>query len=309
MGKLSNMARINIDDSIYKHRGFAALISHYTRSTDLPDTICVRLAKGCLWELFTLAQEYWYPKRRAIPKQVFDDAEFPAILYGRGGLCTLEEDGIHVHGAEEAFKWLFQKKAAGEASGKARASKPKRERKRTDVEQALNGTQRVSTESNLLSPTLSSSFFSLSSGSSLNSHISDKKAPKSKTASAQSEGPSAVTLTWEAYKAAYAKRHGAEPPKNARIMGQLKHFVARVPAAEAPAIAEFYLSHYGQRYVTAKHPVGMLLLDAEKIRTEWLTGNISTNASARSAERDQHNKQVITEFLREKDEQRQERQV
>lgn len=77
--------------------------------------------------------------------------------------------------------------------------------------------------------------------------------------------------TWEAYSAAYERRYGVKPVRNARVNSQLGRFVSLVPLGEAPFIAAFFVEHNGALYVKAAHPVGLLLADAEKLRTEWAT--------------------------------------
>lgn len=100
----------------------------------------------------------------------------------------------------------------------------------------------------------------------------------------QTNGPE----VWEAYREAYSKRHGAEPTRNARVNSQIKQFLGRVPAGEAGEIAEFYVGHNDQFYVRNLHPVSLLLKDAEKLRTEWLSGRRMTADRAREAERKDH---------------------
>jgi hypothetical protein len=94
----------------------------------------------------------------------------------------------------------------------------------------------------------------------------------------------AVSEIWASYSIAYLTRYKTEPTRNAKVNGQLAHFVKRVPIAEAPEIASFYLSHNGFRYVQAGHSVSLLLMDAEKLRTEWLTGRKITTTDAKNAE-------------------------
>lgn len=98
-------------------------------------------------------------------------------------------------------------------------------------------------------------------------------------------GPSSGSLTWDAYAAAYAERYGPSPIRNQTTNSQLAAFVKRVPAEEAPAIAKHYLRSNQARYVGAKHPVGMLLQDAEKLRTEWATSTHTTSFAAREADK------------------------
>lgn len=94
---------------------------------------------------------------------------------------------------------------------------------------------------------------------------------------------------WTAYSQAYESRYGAMPVRNASVNGQLALFVARIGAAEAPAVARFYVGHQAQFYVRAMHAVGPMLKDAEKLRTEWATGRQVTNGQAAQADRTQTN--------------------
>lgn len=96
--------------------------------------------------------------------------------------------------------------------------------------------------------------------------------------------PGKTVPVWQAYATRYQQRYGAEPTRNAKINGMLARFLDRVPAEEAPAIAEFFVGHNGQFYVTKMHCIDLLLQDAEKLRTEWLTGRKMTGLEAKSAE-------------------------
>lgn len=91
--------------------------------------------------------------------------------------------------------------------------------------------------------------------------------------------------TWNAYKTAYGELYGVEPPRNAKVNGQLSQLVARLGADEAPGVARFYLSHRNGLYVSAKHCVDLLLRDYQKLHTEWRTGNVGFQADAREADR------------------------
>lgn len=76
--------------------------------------------------------------------------------------------------------------------------------------------------------------------------------------------------TWAAYAAAYKIRYSIDPTRNASVNAQIAAFVRRVPAEEAPAIAEFYVRSNTPYYVQRGHAVGAMLADAEKLRTEFL---------------------------------------
>jgi hypothetical protein len=109
---------------------------------------------------------------------------------------------------------------------------------------------------------------------------------------------SPTTDVWRSYKNAYELRYGRDSATwNAKVGGQLSHFITRVPKNEAPLIAEFYLKHNGSYYVQSGHPVGLLVRDAEKLRTEWLTGRKITFVGARKAETYDANKDAVRAYL------------
>ena len=114
------------------------------------------------------------------------------------------------------------------------------------------------------------------------------KAKKPKAARESKTGP-----TWKSYSDAYYGRYGAEPIRNATVSGQLSRFVDRVGADAAPHVAAFYVRHNDRFYVSKKHPVGLLLSNAEGLHTEWVTGRAITSRAAaqiedRQAARDSH---------------------
>ena len=89
---------------------------------------------------------------------------------------------------------------------------------------------------------------------------------------------------WDAYSVAYLDRYGTAPIRNAMVNAMLAKVAKRLPAAEAPQVAAFYLRLNTPWYVQHRHPVSSLLKDCEGIRTQWATGNVATGLEARSAE-------------------------
>lgn len=112
------------------------------------------------------------------------------------------------------------------------------------------------------------------------------KPPKPKAA--EQEKPKTADV-WEAYSSAYAARYGVEPLRNAKVNALLSQFLNKLPVDEAPAVAAFYVGSNNQFYVAKGHSVAMLLADAEKLRTEWVTGRQTTATQARLADRAQSN--------------------
>ena len=105
--------------------------------------------------------------------------------------------------------------------------------------------------------------------------------------------------TWQAYSDAYEKRHGAKPVRNATVNAQIIQFIKRIGYEESPHVAEFYVYHNNAFYVQKMHTVGLLLADAEKLRTEWVTKKTMTNTQARQADRKQNTANVFNQLIEE----------
>lgn len=113
-------------------------------------------------------------------------------------------------------------------------------------------------------------------------------------------GQGRTVETWTAYAIAYRARWGVEPTRNKQVNAKLAQFVERVPIEEAPAIAAFYVESKRGLYTSAKHPVNLLLRDAEALRTEWLTGRHGTDGEARQADRAASSSEDAHRAVREK---------
>lgn len=99
----------------------------------------------------------------------------------------------------------------------------------------------------------------------------------------------ATNPVWKAYSAAYERRYGAPPSTNSRNNGMLAQIIARIGAEDAPAVAEFYVSHNDANYVRKLHAVGLFLYDCEGLKTQWTTGRRVTSTSAHRQDKTQEN--------------------
>lgn len=126
----------------------------------------------------------------------------------------------------------------------------------------------------------------------------DRSPPKKKRALKAKKEPAPTGEVWGAYCRAYRLRYLVEPVRNAMVNGQLAQVVDRI-GTDAPAVAEFYLSHKNRFYVEKMHPVGLLLSDAEKLRTEWFTGKQVTQTKAIQTDRTQANFDAFAPLLAE----------
>lgn len=126
------MARINIEDSLFKDKRWLKLIIK---------TGCEHKALGMVTSAWILAQENWL-KYGCIPEKAWPkDLEILIEVE----LATRRENGtVYVKGSAKAFSWLNQKSEAGRKSGLTRVKNSnaiKQQTTATDVE-------RESTESN-----------------------------------------------------------------------------------------------------------------------------------------------------------------
>ena len=121
--------------------------------------------------------------------------------------------------------------------------------------------------------------------------------PPAKASGKKQTSGAETTPVWTAYASAYLERYGTEPVRNAKVNGQLKQFIQRIPADEAPAVAAFYVMHANHWYQQKGHAVDCMLKDAESLRTQWATNRQLTATGARQAERTSHNASVVNEFI------------
>lgn len=95
------------------------------------------------------------------------------------------------------------------------------------------------------------------------------------------------SISFDSYAKAYKEKYNEAPVRNKKINTQFKYLAERL-GLDAPMVAEFYLSHTEYLYVKSMHSVDLLLRDAEKIRTEWKTGNKMNSNKAKTIETKEH---------------------
>lgn len=128
------MARINIEDSLFREDGFLNLIektgNRYT-------------ALGMVVSAFTLAQKHWI-KHKAIPLSEWPES---LNLLIETKLVVQKDDMIYVKGSKEAFMWLERNSNAGKVLSEKKLDQLKKARikkaeslnlDRTTTEPALN---------------------------------------------------------------------------------------------------------------------------------------------------------------------------
>lgn len=261
------MARINIEECWWTDPRRERL-GNLMGSMMMADAVVIRAWK--------IAQEFWGNERGLIPKHVFATLEANDKLI-QANLAEERESGFYIRGSSQYLDWVTERRNAAKQGGKKSAEKRSKKPKQTPTK-----TKQTSTKHNQTQASDSGSISDSDSNSGLG--FLDDCAGLDEPQALTAQDPSPTALVWRAYKAAYQLRYKSPATWNAKVAGQVKHFVTRVPVIEAPEIAAFYLQHNGTRYVASGHSVGNLLLDAEKIRMEWLTGRKVTSQDARNAE-------------------------
>lgn len=109
----------------------------------------------------------------------------------------------------------------------------------------------------------------------------------------------ACRQTWVSYSKAYVEKYKIEPVRNAKVSSQVKDFVKRIGYEESPNVAAWFLTHTENFYVKGGHVFGMLAKDAEKLRTEWATGNVIEIQQYKSSgqQRIENTNKAVAEFL------------
>lgn len=111
----------------------------------------------------------------------------------------------------------------------------------------------------------------------------EQKAPQEETDHQRS-----CRAAWDGYAAAYRSRYGTDPVRNAKVNAQIKQLVLRL-GAEAAEVAAYFVSVNDAFYIRRAHELGVLVSNAEGVRTQWATGRQMNGATARQLEQTQAN--------------------
>ena len=103
------MARINLEDSIYRDSRFLKLVIYLG---------CEYKALGLLVSAWSLAQKYYLNKEtnRLIEKSAWLTNDYLPLL--TIGLAEERDTGFYIKGSNENFTWLIQKQNAGKLGGR-----------------------------------------------------------------------------------------------------------------------------------------------------------------------------------------------
>lgn len=273
------MARLNIELSINRDQRFQELL------IKVGDR---QKAKGILWELWELAQQYWVPNRKPIPREVWDRSGLPqALLDVR--LASLRDDGIYAAGAEEQFAWLFQKIDAGRAGGKKSAEKRVKKRVKSEPLKQIQASlkQRSSDAQATLNQASSESnppYSLLPSPYSLNTRLASLGGEVSPLPDKIQNN---VGFFIGRYVRAYQKRYGpkARPElRDGKTQGLISTFVKSQPVERACQLIEAYLQMDDKWFLTKSHDFGTFKENLQKVGLALDTGNQSPSTTVNIAD-------------------------
>lgn len=254
------MARINIEDSIWKDNRFQDLMIKVGNR---------HAAKGMVLELWSLAQEYWFPEKKYIPLDRIKQAGLDVVI--EVGLAEEKDGGIFAVGTDKAFEWLFQRQEAGKKGGrpKATAKRPKAVVKVPKAgdnrEKAEQSGSNPLTLSLTLSPSLSSSSFS-------DSEISKEAAE-----------PNAGAFI-AAYCREWKSKYGSRPEITGKERGIAKRLCGFIGTERACNLVEAFFRMQNQWFLTKRHDLATFEQNLNAVVQFHDTGTQITQGQARAAE-------------------------
>lgn len=132
------MARINVEDSLYKDIRFVMLIGKLGS---------LEFALGAMVRAWSLAQEHYLNETndRLIPLNEWQRQLIRNEIIDVG-LAEKRDHGIYVVGSFEQFDWLIQRQSAGKRSGESRRAKKEENASNDPVEHPLTPVQRPLSE-------------------------------------------------------------------------------------------------------------------------------------------------------------------
>lgn len=79
---------------------------------------------------------------------------------------------------------------------------------------------------------------------------------------------------WLRYVKAYRDRYKVSPVRNGKTNTEVAKIVSRIGAADAPALAAFYVKHHDLEYIRHNHNLRLAVRDAESLYAQWRRGEV-----------------------------------
>lgn len=105
-------------------------------------------------------------------------------------------------------------------------------------------------------------------------------------------------MVWKTYSVAYRNRHKVDPIRNVKVNAHCKQLVAQVGVEMAISVVGYFVDRDDAFYVNAKHPLGLCVLDLQKLCTEMQTDTVVTMTDARRGEVASQSDRAIRQYLK-----------
>jgi hypothetical protein len=288
---VGNMARINVEDSIWSDHRFDNLRDIAAQDLSIKSSHTKAVAIGSLIVGWQVAQKY-YPNK--IPYEVWDRLLLSdAIL--KSDLAVKCEDGIAVRGVDDAFSWLLAVRDNGRKGGRPIAKNvPSSEN--SELQKPKHNLDEPST--NLDEPSRNPLTLTLTLAPTLTQKeikrgVADavcaepKRAPRprqKKSNEGATESSNEVTLVWGAFVESMQRGFNTTPPRNAKTNSQCKALIAAVGFESAKKLAAYYPTRRKPYYVQRGFPFGLLLTDYNALLLEISGGQKLTSGVIKAIE-------------------------
>lgn len=274
------MARINWEDSIYKHPMYPKLLLKVG---------CEYKTKGLLLSAFELAQVYWL-KHKAVPSNKWPE-DMNILIEFTFAEVQKRDDGVYLYvsGSKEHCGFLDSKSENGKKGG-AKGGRSKSPKKLQNLKQ-----NRKRTESEPKAPESEpkdSYSYSISISNSSSSTDSDSSTDSVNTPLGQKT---------KSFIAGYCERFEFKYGSRPHIQGKDAGIAKRVAKDLSKEKLLFYLDAYfampDAGVVKAKHPLNLFELKMNEIVVFANTGNFTTQRQAHQAD-DMASNQLLLEKIR-----------
>lgn len=255
------MARINIDDSIFRTNEWTQLLLILR---------CRERAIGALIWAYIVSQRYWYPNRNPIPHEIWKSENLNQAVLS-SGWAQVRDNGILMIECERMFKWLFDAKSKGRLGGLASAQKKRKSSKSNkttkEVQPQLEHSLAQLNQINLpilplpLSPI---PILPLDNGKkSKNVSIETKEVTSFPLSHKDSSED--LRLVMADYIVAYRSRFGTDPVRSGKIVGTWRRLLSQLGRERVTLLYQVYLQMKDPWFEKKKWDLSTFESNLEKI--------------------------------------------
>lgn len=102
---------------------------------------------------------------------------------------------------------------------------------------------------------------------------------------------------WHSFAACYNDRYGVDPLRNVKVNSQCSQIAKQVGVERGVQLVAYYLTRSDMMYVKSSHPIGLCLLDLQKLATQSETNTMVSHKDAQRAELEHANDRAIDQYL------------